>query len=65
VPGATLVQHRHCASCGKAILPSRTTCEGECEEKLVRTQKKRKQFWLLWLAATMILVAVVISLGPR
>jgi predicted nucleic acid-binding Zn ribbon protein len=65
VPGATLVQHRHCASCGKAILPSRTTCEGDCEQQFARIRKKRKQFWLMWLAATLLLVAIVISLGPR
>jgi predicted nucleic acid-binding Zn ribbon protein len=65
VPGVTLVQHRHCAACGKAILPSRETCEGECEQKFAKIRSKRKQFWLLWLLATLILVAVVISLGPR
>ena len=62
---ATLVQHKHCPSCGKAILPSRTTCEGDCEVKFARIGKNRKRFWLLWLAATMILVAVVVSYGPR
>ncbi len=65
MPSATLVQHKHCASCGKAIVPSRTTCEGDCEQALQRIRKNRKRFWLLWLGATLILIAVVVSYGPR
>lgn len=62
---ATLVQHKHCPSCGKAILPSRTTCEGDCEGAFDRVKRNRKWFWRGWIAATMILVLVVVSYGPR
>jgi predicted nucleic acid-binding Zn ribbon protein len=63
VPGATLVQHRHCASCGKAIVPSRTTCQGDCEERHARVQKSRKRFWRLWFIATLSVVAIYFLLA--
>lgn len=62
---ATLVQHKHCPSCGKAILPSRRTCEGDCEAAFDRVKRNRKWFWRGWIAATLILVLIVVSYGPR
>ena len=63
MPGATLVQHRHCASCGKAIVPSRTTCEGDCEDAWGKVQGRRKLFWRLWFVATIAVVGIYFLLA--
>jgi len=65
VTGVTLIQHKHCPSCGKAILPSRVTCEGECEVKWGRIRSNRKWFWRGWVAATILIVMLVVVYGPR
>lgn len=62
---ATLVQHKHCPSCGKAILPSRVTCEGACEDALAKVKRNRKWLWRGWMVGTLVLVAIVVSYGPR
>ncbi len=61
----TLVQHKHCPSCGKAILPSRSTCEGDCEAAFVRIKRNRKWMWRGWFGATVFLVLFLVTYGPR
>lgn len=62
---ATLIQHRHCPSCGKAIKLSQETCGGECEERQARIQRTRKWFWRGWFVATALILMLVLLYGPR
>jgi predicted nucleic acid-binding Zn ribbon protein len=62
---AILVQHKHCPSCGKAILPSRDTCEGACEVRWAKVRGNRKWFWRGWVAATALIVLLVVLYSPR
>ncbi len=61
----TLVQHKHCPSCGKAILPSRMTCEGDCEAAYGRIKRNRRWMWRGWFAATAFLVIFLVTYGPH
>jgi predicted nucleic acid-binding Zn ribbon protein len=60
VPGATIINHRHCAVCGKAILPSQTTCEGECVEKFARLEAGRRRYRMAWIGLTILIVIVYV-----
>lgn len=63
MPAATLIQHRHCPSCGKAILPSRTTCEGDCEVAYLKVKRNRRFFWFGWMGFTLVIVLIYVSLA--
>jgi predicted nucleic acid-binding Zn ribbon protein len=60
-----LLQHKHCITCGKAVLVTEEYCSEECERshsELLR--KKRKQLLFLWMGAVAVLIlAVVLSFG--
>ena len=63
MPAATLIQHRHCPTCGKAILPSRITCEGDCEVTYAKTKRGKRLFWVAWMGFTLVIVLVYVSLA--
>jgi predicted nucleic acid-binding Zn ribbon protein len=65
MPGAQLVQHKHCATCGKVILPSEVTCEGECAQQWEKVKRHRKWFWRGWFVATALIILLVVTFGPR
>ena len=65
MPTATLVQHKHCAACGRAILPSQVTCGGECETKWARVGRNRRWFWRGWFIATGLIILLVVAYGPK
>lgn len=60
-----LLQHKHCITCGKAILVTEEFCSEECESNHAAVLgKKRRQLMLLWLAAMgVVVLAVILSLG--
>ncbi|MFQ5838576.1 MAG: DUF2116 family Zn-ribbon domain-containing protein [Thermoplasmata archaeon] len=58
-----LLQHKHCITCGKAVLVTEEFCSEECERSHSQLLgKKRKQLLFLWVGALAILIlAVVLS----
>lgn len=62
MPGATIVNHRHCAVCGKAILTSEVTCEGECEGKFQKIQRRRRLVWPILFVLNAVFVMLYLSL---
>jgi predicted nucleic acid-binding Zn ribbon protein len=59
----TLIQHRHCPVCGKAILMGKETCSDECEQKQAKAQRSRKLLWRLYFLVMMITIAFAFIYG--
>ncbi len=60
-----LPQHKHCFSCGKAILASEEFCDDDCKQQHIAVVKrKRRQLLLLWVVSmTIIGIVLLFQLG--
>ena len=63
---ATLLQHRHCMVCGKAILGEDFTCSSACKERLGQRKKRRQFLFLGWftLVGVTLILYVTTAGGP-
>ena len=56
-----LLQHKHCAECGKAIQVTEKFCSDECKKKRETfVQKKKRQLLMLYFGSFIVFVVVVI-----
>jgi predicted nucleic acid-binding Zn ribbon protein len=56
-----LPQHKHCFTCGKAILVTQEFCDDDCKMQHVNTvKKKRKQLMMMWLVSMAVIFAILI-----
>jgi len=54
-------QHRHCASCGNAHTRTERYCSDACKEKKkTEITKKKRQLFIVWLAAAAVLIIAVV-----
>lgn len=61
VEGSSLPDHRHCIVCGGVVPPSRKppVCEGQCEEELIKREKRSRTFNLVWMIMIFGLLALM------
>lgn len=58
--GVKLIQHKHCAICGKAQLMSDPeVCSEECK-KMVDENAKKKRMWWIYMAVLFAVIAIFI-----
>ena len=44
-------------------VPSRITCEGDCEVAYAKTKRGKRLFWVAWMGFTLVIVLVYVSLA--
>lgn len=54
-----LVNHSHCAVCGRAVRYKEKTCSDECRQEHERLQKKRSRTVLIFYAAAAFLIVLL------
>ncbi|MEM0217351.1 MAG: DUF2116 family Zn-ribbon domain-containing protein [Candidatus Nezhaarchaeales archaeon] len=61
VEGLGLPAHKHCVICGGVVPPDKNppVCEGQCEEELIRREKRSKTFNLVWMIMIFGLLALM------
>ncbi len=59
-----LPQHKHCFTCGRAILVTEEFCDDNCKMQHVNeVKKKRKRLVMLWAVSMAIIFLVLIMSG--
>lgn len=60
----TVLQHKHCFTCGRAILVTEEFCDDDCKMQHVNeVKKKRKRLVMLWAVSMAIIFLVLIMSG--
>lgn len=55
-----LVNHSHCAVCGRAVKYKQKTCSEECRKEHEQMQKKRSRTVLIFYAAAAFLIVLLV-----
>lgn len=57
-----LPQHKHCFTCGRAILVAKEFCDDDCRDQHIAVlKKKRRQLVVLWIVSMVIIGVVLIA----
>ncbi len=60
-----VVPHKHCVVCGKAVSPEETYCSAECEEEMIKSRKKQRNFTVALMLLFFVLLFLMFLIPSR
>lgn len=61
----SVVPHKHCVVCGKTVGPEESYCSTECEEEMIKSRKKQRNFSLAMMALFFVLLFLMFLVSGR
>ncbi len=61
----TLIPHRHCIVCGKAIEPEKSFCGDKCEKKYKDERKRQRNFTIFMFLLLIALIVMIFLTTPK
>lgn len=60
-----VVPHKHCVVCGKAVDPDEIYCSTECEQEMIKSRKKQRNFTFAMMALFFVLLFLMFLISGR